>query len=134
MKRPRSQALGLLLAILVAAWESFAAAAVGSTQTVSGGGVTLKVTYLAESEHESRFSVVIDTHAVNLDGYNLKAMSILRDDTGLVLQPTGVENKGGGHHREVILTFPRPSLKGNWLELVIKDIAGEKERIFRWSR
>ena len=108
MNRARSQGLGLLLAFLLAASESFAAGAVGSTQTVSGGGVTLKVTYLAQSEHESRFSVAIDTHAVNLDGYNLKAMSILRDDTGLVLQPTGVENSGSGHHREVILTFPRP--------------------------
>ena len=94
----------------------------------------VKTTYLAQTEHESRFSITLDTHSVNLDGYDLKALSILRDDTGIVLQPTGVENKGSGHHREVILTFPRPSLKRTWLELVIKDIAGEKERIFRWYR
>ena len=62
------------------------------------------------------------------------ALGAKRDDTGIVLQPTSVENKGSGHHREVILTFPRPSLKRTWLELVIKDIAGEKERIFRWYR
>ena len=113
--------------------QSFAAA-VGSTQTVSGGGVTVKATYLVQTEHESRFSVALDTHSVNLDAYDLKAISILRDDTGLVLQPTGIENKGGGHHREVILTFPRPSARRQWLELVIKDVAGEKERTFRWSK
>lgn len=132
MNEARCQWLALLLMFLLAAAESFAAGAVGSTQTVSGGGVTVKVTYLAQSEHESRFSVAMDTHSVNLEGYDLKALSILRDDTGIVLQPTRIENKGSGHHREVILTFPRPSLKRKWLELVIKDIAGEKERTFRW--
>ena len=94
----------------------------------------MKVTYLAQTEHESRFSVVLDTHSVNLDAYDLKALSILRDDTGILFEPTGVENNGSGHHREIILTFPRPSTKRQWLELVLKDIAGEKERTFRWYR
>jgi hypothetical protein len=59
---------------------------------------------------------------------------VLRDDTGLTMQPTGAENKGSGHHREVILTFPRPSMDRKWLELVVKDVAGVKERVFRWDR
>jgi hypothetical protein len=131
--------LKILLAAFVltgfAAGEKDVAAAVArSTQTVSGGGVTVKVTYLAQTEHESRFSVVLDTHSVNLDAYDLKDLSILRDDVGMVLQPTDIENKGSGHHREAILTFPRPSTRRQWLELVIKDIAGEKERTFRWYR
>lgn len=112
----------------------FAAEGLGLPQTQSGGGVTVKVTYLAQTEHESKFSVVLDTHSVNLDVYDFKALSLMRDDTGLAMQPTGAESKGSGHHREVVLTFPRPSLGRKWLELVIKDIAGVKERTFRWDR
>jgi hypothetical protein len=116
------------------AGDSFGAAASNMTQSIAGGGVTVKVTYLAETAHEARFSVVLDTHSVNLDGYDLRALSVLRDDTGLSMQPTGVENKGSGHHREIILTFPRASLDRKWLELIVKDIAGAKERTFRWNR
>lgn len=94
----------------------------------------MKVTYLAQTHHESRFSVVMDTQSVDLDAYDPKTTSILRDDTGLTMRPTGAENKGSGHHREIILTFPRPSLERKWLEFVLKDIAGEKERTFRWYR
>ena len=126
--------VGVMFSALLTAGHSPGASPSDTSQTVSGGGVMVKATYLAQTEHESRFSITLDTHSVSLDGYDLKALSILRDDTGIVLQPTGVENKGSGHHREVILTFPRPSLKRTWLELVIKDIAGEKERIFRWYR
>lgn len=111
-----------------------AAEGLGLPQTQSGGGVTVKVTYLVQTEHESKFSVVLDTHSVNLDVYDLKSLSLMRDDTGLTMKPTGAENKGSGHHREIILTFPRPSLERKWMELVIKDIAGVKERTFRWDR
>jgi hypothetical protein len=112
----------------------FAAEGLGVPQTQSGGGVTVKVTYLAQTDHESKFSVVLDTHSVNLDAYELKALSLMRDDTGLAMQATGAESKGSGHHREVVLIFPRPSLDRKWLELVIKDIAGVKELTFRWDR
>jgi hypothetical protein len=126
--------VALILGGVLRSAESFGAAATVATQTVSGGGVTVKVTYLAQTAHESRFSVVLDTHSVNLDMYDLKALSVLRDDTGMTMQPTGAENKGSGHHREIILTFPRPSMDRKWLELVIKDVAGVKERVFRWDR
>ena len=126
--------VGLIFSVSLAISGTFAAAAPDATQTVSGGGVTVKVTYLEQTHHESRFSVILDTHSVNLDVYDLKSLSLLRDDTGLAMQPTGAESKGSGHHREIILTFPRPSLDRKWLELVIKDIAGVKERIFRWNR
>ena len=126
--------MGLILVGFLGGPESVGAAVVGETQTVAGGGVTVKVTYLAQTDHESRFSVALDTHSANLDVYDLKTLIILRDDTGLLLQPTAIENKGSGHHREAILTFPRPSTRRTWLELVIKDIAGVKERLFRGER
>jgi hypothetical protein len=133
MRAPTVFVLGFFVSVLFGNSESLSAVS-DQTQTVSGGGVTVEVTYLAQTPDESRFSVVLDTHSVNLDAYDLKALSFLRDDTGLTMEPTGAENKGSGHHREIILTFPRPSLNRKWLELVIKDIAGAKERTFRWDR
>lgn len=112
----------------------FAAEGLGAPQSQPGGGVTVKVTYLAQTEHEAKFSVVLDTHTVNLEKYDIQSLSVMRDDTGLTMGPIRVENKGSGHHREVVLTFARPSTERKWLELVIKDIAGVKERVFRWSR
>ena len=99
-----------------------------------GGGVTAKVTYLNPTSGEDpRFAVVLDTHSVNLDGYDLKTVSALRDDRGKNYLPIGTENKGSGHHREVVLTFSRVPPEVKRVELTIKDVAGVKERVFRWD-
>lgn len=114
--------------------QSFGATAPGLTRTHSGGGVTVKVTYLnPEGPEGPRFQVVLDTHSVDLDAFDLKNVSVLQDDAGKDYQPTQMENKGGGHHREVTLAFPKPTTMAKRLELVIKDIAGVKERSFRWE-
>ena len=119
---------------LFGAGESFGAAAPGLARTNSGGGVTAKVTYLNPGGPEGpRFQVVLDTHSVDLDAFDLKNVSVLRDDAGKDYQPTQLENKGGGHHREVTLAFPKSASGVKRLELVIKDIAGVKERSFRWE-
>jgi hypothetical protein len=113
---------------------SFGAVATDATQTVSGGGVTAKVTYLnPKSNDDPRFQVVLDTHSVNLDSYDLKTITVLRDDTGKSYLPTGVENKGSGHHREATVSFPKISNEAKRLEILIKDVAGVKERTFRWN-
>jgi hypothetical protein len=110
---------GLVSSGLLENGESFGAAANDATQTVSGGGVTAKVTYLnPKSSDEPRFQVVLDTHSVALDSYDLKAISLLRDDTGKTYLPNAVENKGSGHHREVILTFRRCPRKLSVLRLL----------------
>jgi hypothetical protein len=125
---------GLFLLGLSLAAESLAAAAASLTRTHSGGGVTTKVTYLnPEVTNEARFQVVLDTHSVDLDGYDLKNLSLLRDNAGKSYEPAQVENKGSGHHREIILTFPKAAPGRKRLELVIKDIAGVKERSFIWD-
>jgi hypothetical protein len=133
------KALAILLAALVLSGllekgESFGASTSNTAQTVSGGGVAAKITYLnPNSNDDPRFQVVLDTHSVALDGYDLKAISLLRDDTGKTYLPKAVENKGSGHHREVILTFPKVSPEAKRLEIVIKDVAGVKERTVRWN-
>jgi len=126
--------LGTLVGVFAVIPTTHSASTVNQAKTVVGGGVTVKVSPLEETAGEVRFLVVIDTHSVNLDVYDFKSLALLRDDAGLVMQPTATENKGSGHHREVILTFSRPSNERKWLELVIKDIAGVKERVFRWNR
>ncbi|MBI2347689.1 MAG: hypothetical protein HYV05_03435 [Deltaproteobacteria bacterium] len=138
MRRMKSQALlsliGVILVGLSGTGQSFGAAASALTRTNSGGGVTAKVTYLnPEGLEGPRFQVVLDTHSVDLDAFDLKNVSVLRDDAGKDYQPTQMENKGGGHHREVTLAFPKSASGSKRLELVIKNIAGVKERSFRWE-
>ena len=81
----------------------------------------------------ARFQMALDTHSINLDSYDLKTISVLRDDAGNTYSPTAVENKGSGHHRETIVSFAKVASGTKRVELVIKDIAGVKERIFRWD-
>lgn len=134
MKMFRLFLVGLLLGGFAGNSESFGAAAAGLTRTNSGGGVTVKVTYPhSQGADETRFEVVLDTHSVGLDAYDLKVLSLLRDETGKNYQPTRIENKGSGHHREIMIVFPKPSPPAKRLELVIKDIAGIKERSFFWD-
>ena len=124
----------VLLGIEVVAGNSFAGEPSNMTQTIAGGGVTAKVTYLnPKATDNPRFQVVLETHSVNLDTYDLKSLSVLRDETGKTYLADQIENKGGGHHRESILSFPGVSPEAKRIELLIKDISGVKERTFVWS-
>ncbi len=125
---------GVLLSGLIFSAESFGAAASNTPQSISGGGVTAKVTYLNPgTTDEPRFQVVLDTHSVDLDAYDLKSIIDLRDDAGTTYVSTGVENKSGGHHREATLGFFRLSSDVKRIDLAIKDVAAVKERVFRWN-
>lgn len=114
--------------------QRLGASAPGITRTDSGGGVTVKATFLDfKTSGDFRFQIVLDTHSVNLDSYDLKTISILRDDAGNSYLPAAVENKGSGHHREATVSFAKVASGTKRVELVIKDVAGVKERIFRWD-
>jgi len=105
-----------------------------ATQTVAGGGVTVKATYLNPNGGDgARFQVALDTHSVNLDSYDFKTVAVLRDDSGNTYLPTAVENKGGGHHRQATVAFGKLASGAKYVELVIKDLAATKERTFRWD-
>lgn len=134
MNRRQYASMNLFFAVFLIGWGNVAAAGVASeTQTVSGGGVTVAVTYTNPRAGESpRFEVALNTHSVDLAGYDLKNLAALRDEANRYA-PTKVENKGSGHHRQVTLIFPRVSEGAKRVELVIKDIAGVKERTYRWS-
>jgi hypothetical protein len=83
----------------------------------------------------------MNTHAVDLDGYDLKQLAVLRIDGGQEIQPSNWEAPKGGHHRSGTLTFPTADTDGRPLiasstrtiELVIRDVAGVPERVFTWQ-
>lgn len=94
----------------------------------------MKVTLLeSKTDGDLRFQVALDTHSVNLDGYDLKKIAVLRDDAGKDHLPKSVENKGSGHHRQSTLVFAKQANGTKRVELVIKGIAEAKERVFRWD-
>ena len=110
-----------------------------ATQTNEGGQVTIKVTWQGPSAGPV-FAVAMDTHAVDLDGYDLKQLATLRVDGGSAVQPAGWNAPKGGHHRAGTLTFPttaggRPFIGADTrtIELIIRDVADVPERVFRWT-
>lgn len=143
--------VAVLVGVAIGLWNTFApakspdaapAAAVSDavTQTNEGGQVTIKATWQGSSVGPV-FAVVLDTHAVDLDGYDLQQLALLRINGAREIRPTGWDAPKGGHHRAGTLTFPATMADGRALiapdtrtiELVIRDIAGVPERVFRWT-
>jgi len=116
--------------------EALAASTVQAnlSQQVAGGGVTVIATLLKEQADATAIKLVLDTHSVNLDGYKLDAIATLRDDAGKTYPIVAVQQaSGGGHHRQAVLQFGKVSAEARTIELVVRDVAGVEERIFRWS-
>ena len=109
-------------------------------QSSEGGQVTVTVTWRGP-EAGPVFAVVMDTHSVDLDSYDLQGLAVLRTGEGKELRPSGWDAPKGGHHRQGNLTFPTTASDGSplvgpatrSLELVLRDIAGVPERVFRWE-
>lgn len=114
----------------------------GTTRTSEGGSVTIEVTWENPGDGgRPTFSVAMDTHSVNLDGYDLSQLALLRNDRGQEVSPERWEAPAGGHHRSGVLTFPAKDGSGRPVlgpgvgsfELLIRDVAGIKERVLRWE-
>ncbi|MCC6545370.1 MAG: hypothetical protein IT392_12885 [Nitrospirae bacterium] len=99
------------------------------------GGVTIAVTYLNPGEGGPAFEIKLDTHSVDLEQYKLENMASLRDDTGKEYGIPVMESpSGSGHHRAGILRFKGVDISRlKAIELVIKDVVGVKERVFRFE-
>lgn len=125
---------------VVATEPSQAPALSTATQTVEGGQVTVVVTWTGPDAGPT-FKVVMDTHAVDLDGYDLRQLARLRTGRGELIEPIEWTAPKGGHHREGSLRFPATTPSGRpvfapddrSLELVIRDVAGIPERTYRWT-
>lgn len=144
-------AVAVLVRVTIGVWNTFgpaqpvgtvpAAAVPGAAMQINEGGqVTVKAIWQGPSAGPV-FTVAMDTHAVDLDGYDLKQLAVLRIDGAREVLPAGWDAPTGGHHREGTLTFPATAADGRPLigsdtrtiELIIRDMAGVPERSFRWT-
>ena len=85
------------------------------TQRDGQGAVTVAVTLagLPEVRLPIRVTVVLDTHTVALDDVVFERTVALRPPEEAEGAPTRVEgSRGGGHHREAVVVFPRSPSKG----------------------
>ena len=109
----------------------------GAIQSYDGGNVIVDVEWIKAEGGLLVFNVTMNTHSVNLDGYDLGELSVLRDDKGNEYQPVSWNPAGGGHHTQGTLTFPIPdSVKqgqAGYFEIVIRDIAGIEARVLKWE-
>ena len=107
----------------------------GSTQQVDGNGVAVFATLLKEPAESTAIRLTLDTYFVNLVRYDFEEVATLRDDTGKSYSVMSVERIGSGlkpHFRQAVLRFPRVAPEAKTIELVVKDVTGVKERVFRW--
>ncbi len=93
----------------------------------SEAGVQITATYLPDITDATAFEIKVTAHM----NYNDDFMnnSYLRDSSGKTYQPLSYEG-AGGHHASGTLRFPKIESKS--FELVIKDVAGVNERVFKW--
>ena len=109
----------------------------GLVQSNTGGSVTIDVEWIKAGDSLLMFDVSMNTHSVDLDEYDLGELAVLRDDTGNEYHPDSWDSAPGGHHRKGTLTFPIPDSlsqgKTEYVEIVIRDVAGIKERVLKWE-
>jgi hypothetical protein len=106
------------------------------TQQVNGNGVDVFAALLKDQTESTAIRLTLDTYFVNLVRYDFEEVATLRDDTGKSYSVTSVERIGSGlkpHFRQAVLRFPRVVPEAKTIELVVKDVAGVKERVFRWE-
>ncbi len=144
----RRLAITLALTLLTAACAAPVAAAPASSsaaaaksdsdlgeQTSEAAAVAIVVSWLGADVPSAR--VVMDTHSVDLDGFDLKELARLRLDGGTWVAPSLWDAPKGGHHRTGMLTFASLS-RANFdaakvVELEVRDVA-LPSRLLRWER
>jgi hypothetical protein len=108
-------------------------------RTNDEGPVEMAVLYLSPLPQEEgsklSFEVRMNTHSVNLDGYEMGKISFLRIDGGDEQKALGWSKPGGGgHHRSGVLKFAGPIPSGaQSLQVIIRGIGGVQERVFEWK-
>ena len=102
-------------------------------QSSSGGSVTIEARLLGHQNDSLVFEISMETHSVNLDGYDLKQLALLRDDKGGEYSPIEWDSAPGGHHRGGKLVFAHPDKSPRMFELTIRNVAGVNERVLRWQ-
>lgn len=124
-----------------------ASAAPGYVQKDRGeGGVEIQATYVTaeylrasggdakrfQPDKFTVFLVALDTHSVDLTGYDLARLSELRVSAKTYTPLRWESVTDSSHHRSGALIFPKIEA-GSAVELVVKNIAGVPARTFRWT-
>ena len=106
-----------------------------STQRNEGGDVTVEVTWDALAAG-AVFDVTLDTHSVDLDGFDLSD-AVLTNDRGEGLAARPWEAPKGGHHRTGRMAFTGDAAtflaEARWVELTISGVGAVPERVLRWE-
>ncbi len=93
----------------------------------SEANIKISATYLPDITDATAFEIKVTAHQDYDDDF--KKNSYLRDSSGKIYQPLSYEGEGG-HHASGILRFPKIDSKR--FDLVIKDVGGVNERVFKW--
>ena len=93
----------------------------------SEAGIQIIATYLPDITNATAFEIMVTAHKDYNDDF--RNNSYLRDSSGKTYQPLSYEGEGG-HHASGTLRFPK--IESKRFELVIKDVAGVNERVFKW--
>ena len=107
----------------------------GLTRRDTQGPVTVAVTLIHSPGPGTpiRAKVVLDTHAVALDGVAFEQAVVVRSPDGTEMAPTSVEQaSGSGHHREALLVFP-PLAQPGPVRILVRNVGGVGERTFLWE-
>lgn len=133
MKRRAPLAMSLLLVLIALPLAGFADQD-GLTKTNTQGPVSVALTLVPPVKAASpiRVRVAFNTHSVALDGIALESAIALRKADGSEERPTVIEQTGGGHHRRTVVVFPGQP-PGDSLQIVVKNVGGVEERLFRWD-
>lgn len=97
-------------------------------QEKSEAGVTVKVSLEGE-DGALGFKISLDTHTVDLDRYKFDEIVVIRAD-GKEYKGSVKSQEGSGHHRSAIVEFDNP--KSKEVVIVVKDVAGVRERVFKF--
>jgi len=107
------------------------------------GGVTVEIRFAGlMRQGEIAFAVKMNTHSMDLNQYPLDQLSTLIDDQGIQVKASKWEtSRPTGHHVSGTLYFPIKEASGKMLltpgarklTLVIRELAGIPERVFRWE-
>ena len=93
----------------------------------SDAGIKISLTYLPDITNATAFDIKVTAHMNYNDEF--EKTSYLRDSSGKTYQPISYEGERG-HHATGTLRFPKIESKS--FEVVIQDVGGVKERIFKW--
>lgn len=133
MRRSWFGVLGLVAGLALATVSGAAEPTGGPSRQVSGGGVTVTATLLEAGTSGTAVKLVLETHAVNLDGYRLEAVAALRDEGGEAYPLKGLEQATeSSHHRQGVLRFAGVRPGAREITLTVTGVAGVPERTFRF--